>query len=169
MGHARNEAGLKIDAHWAVIPDAIVAVENAGKDEAVRHRTLADYNKPDKFYATAIRPPPFQRNDFELKHVYDTLLGQYPFHSLPQGNHMECLERFEDLASSIMLNGVTGPDKNDGFHDVRANYNYTQATLVGNSGLMTALVASSRGGGGLDRNGLFSAITPLSLSPDPET
>lgn len=107
MGHARNEAGLKIDAHWAVIPDEIVAVENAGKDEAVRHRTLADYNKTDKFYATAIRPPPFQRNDFELKPMYYTLVGHYPFHGLPHGHHMERLERFEDLASSIMLNGVS--------------------------------------------------------------
>ncbi|VVB14828.1 unnamed protein product [Arabis nemorensis] len=30
---------------------------------------------------------------------------------------------------------VAGPDKHDGFHDVRTNYNYTEPTLAGNAGL----------------------------------
>ncbi|VVA14382.1 PREDICTED: endoglucanase [Prunus dulcis] len=31
---------------------------------------------------------------------------------------------------------VAGPDKHDGFHDVRGNYNYTEPTLVGNAGFV---------------------------------
>ncbi|KAF2558186.1 hypothetical protein F2Q68_00015911 [Brassica cretica] len=106
---------------------------------------------------------------------------KYPKHvhhrgaSIPKNKKVTCeggwkwKESSNENPNTIEGAMVAGPDKNDGFHDLRANYNYTQATLVGNSGLVAALVASSRGGGGLDRNGLFSAITPLSLSPDPET
>ncbi|XP_024014245.1 uncharacterized protein LOC112088190 [Eutrema salsugineum] len=41
-----------------------------------RGRTLGDYNRPEQFYAnrSAIRAPVFQRNDFELKPVYYTLV-----------------------------------------------------------------------------------------------
>ncbi|KAH0926286.1 hypothetical protein HID58_018542 [Brassica napus] len=109
---------------------------------------------------------------------------KYPKHvhhrgaSIPKNKKVTCeggwkwKESSNENPNTIEGAMVAGPDKNDGFHDVRANYNYTQATLVGNSGLVAALVASSRGGGGLDRNGIFAAITPLSLaqpSPDPET
>ncbi|KAL5063649.1 hypothetical protein RYX36_025386, partial [Vicia faba] len=38
---------------------------------------------------------------------------------------------------------VAGPDRHDGFHDVRSNYNYTEPTLAGNAGLVAALVALS--------------------------
>ncbi|MCL7044397.1 hypothetical protein MKW94_003166 [Papaver nudicaule] len=38
---------------------------------------------------------------------------------------------------------VGGPDKYDGFRDVRTNYNYTEPTLAGNAGLVAALVALS--------------------------
>ncbi|KAL6278266.1 hypothetical protein ACE6H2_021867 [Prunus campanulata] len=38
---------------------------------------------------------------------------------------------------------VAGPDKRDAFHDVCRNYNYTEPTLVGNAGLVAALVALS--------------------------
>ncbi|OAY78474.1 Endoglucanase 21, partial [Ananas comosus] len=34
---------------------------------------------------------------------------------------------------------VAGPDRHDGFRDVRTNYNYTEPTLAGNAGLVAAL------------------------------
>ncbi|PQM41760.1 endoglucanase 9-like [Prunus yedoensis var. nudiflora] len=62
---------------------------------------------------------------------------------------------------------VAGPDKHDGFHDVRANYNYTEPTLVGNAGLVAALVAGDRTTDGIDKNTMFSAIPPMFPTPPP--
>ncbi|PQQ00998.1 hypothetical protein Pyn_33394 [Prunus yedoensis var. nudiflora] len=64
---------------------------------------------------------------------------------------------------------VAGPDKHDSFHDVRANYNYTEPTLVGNAGLVAALVALSgdRTTDGIDKNTMFSAIPPMFPTPPP--
>jgi hypothetical protein len=65
---------------------------------------------------------------------------------------------------------VAGPDKHDGFRDVRMNYNYTEPTLAGNAGLVAALVAlsgdedSSRV---IDKNTIFSAVPPLFPTPPP--
>ncbi|KAF2309967.1 hypothetical protein GH714_005818 [Hevea brasiliensis] len=57
---------------------------------------------------------------------------------------------------------VAGPDKRDGFHDVRTNYNYTEPTLAGNAGLVAALVALSGGKTiGIDKNTIFSAVPPM--------
>ncbi|XP_010433798.1 PREDICTED: endoglucanase 21-like [Camelina sativa] len=58
---------------------------------------------------------------------------------------------------------VAGPDKHDGFHDVRTNYNYTEPTLSGNAGLVAALVALSgeEAVGDIDKNTMFSAVPPL--------
>ncbi|XP_031478965.1 endoglucanase 12-like [Nymphaea colorata] len=57
---------------------------------------------------------------------------------------------------------VGGPDRFDGFDDVRSNYNYTEPTLAGNAGLVAALAAlSGSTAGGVDRNNIFSAVTPL--------
>ncbi|KAK1314502.1 Endoglucanase 12 [Acorus calamus] len=57
---------------------------------------------------------------------------------------------------------VGGPDRLDGFSDVRTNYNYTEPTLAGNAGLVAALVSlTGSGGGGIDRNTIFSAVPPL--------
>ncbi|KAH7666145.1 Glycoside hydrolase family 9 protein [Dioscorea alata] len=62
---------------------------------------------------------------------------------------------------------VAGPDKHDGFHDVRMNYNYTEPTLAGNAGLVAALVALSGGNTGIDKNTIFSAVPPLFPTPPP--
>ncbi|ESQ54907.1 hypothetical protein EUTSA_v10024681mg [Eutrema salsugineum] len=64
---------------------------------------------------------------------------------------------------------VAGPNKYDGFHDVRANYNYTEPTLAGNAGLVAALVALSGGKtvGGIDKNTIFSAVPPLNPPTPP--
>ncbi|PKU84524.1 Endoglucanase 10 [Dendrobium catenatum] len=58
---------------------------------------------------------------------------------------------------------VGGPDKFDGFSDVRTNYNYTEPTMAGNAGLVAALISlTSTGGGlGIDKNSIFSALPPL--------
>ncbi|OAY71183.1 Endoglucanase 12 [Ananas comosus] len=57
---------------------------------------------------------------------------------------------------------VAGPDKSDGFSDVRTNYQCTEPTLAGNAGLVAALVSlTSSGGGGIDKNTIFSAVPPL--------
>ncbi|CAH2078068.1 unnamed protein product [Thlaspi arvense] len=66
----------------------------------------------------------------------------------------------EENPNEIIGAMVAGPDKHDGFHDVRSNYNYTEPTLSGNAGLVAALVALS-GGKTIDKNTIFSAIPPL--------
>ncbi|KAJ8615959.1 hypothetical protein MRB53_035331 [Persea americana] len=53
---------------------------------------------------------------------------------------------------------VAGPDQFDGFRDVRRIYNYTEPTLAGNAGLVAALVSLTGGGGGVDKNTIFSAV-----------
>ncbi|KAG5249534.1 Cel9A [Salix suchowensis] len=54
---------------------------------------------------------------------------------------------------------VAGPDRHDGFHDVRTNYNYTEPTIAGNAGLVAALVAlSGEKTTGIDKNTIFSAV-----------
>ncbi|KAG0496088.1 hypothetical protein HPP92_000661 [Vanilla planifolia] len=62
---------------------------------------------------------------------------------------------------------VAGPDRHDGFHDVRTNYNYTEPTLAGNAGLVAVLVALSGEGSGVDKNSIFSAVPPLFPAPPP--
>ncbi|XP_072975350.1 endoglucanase 9 [Typha angustifolia] len=62
---------------------------------------------------------------------------------------------------------VAGPDRHDGFRDVRTNYNYTEPTLAGNAGLVAALVALSGEGRGVDKNTMFSAVPPMFPSPPP--
>ncbi|OIW13893.1 hypothetical protein TanjilG_31782 [Lupinus angustifolius] len=57
---------------------------------------------------------------------------------------------------------VAGPDKHDGFHDVRSNYNYAEPTLAGNAGLVASLVALSGDKGmKIDKNTIFSAVPPM--------
>ncbi|KAJ9536557.1 hypothetical protein OSB04_un000256 [Centaurea solstitialis] len=64
---------------------------------------------------------------------------------------------------------VAGPDRRDGFHDVRSNYNYTEPTLAGNAGLVAALVALSgdRTTTKIDKNTIFSAVPPMFPTPPP--
>ncbi|XP_024016195.1 uncharacterized protein LOC112089678 [Eutrema salsugineum] len=47
------------------------------------------------------------RNDFELKPVYYTLVGQHPFHGLSHEHPMDHIERFEEFVTSIKYNGVS--------------------------------------------------------------
>ena len=93
-----NAAGQRIDAQGTVIlePDIDATGIAQHVDEAARPRTLADYNRPDQFYAnrSAIRPPTIQRGDFELRPQYYTLVGQTPYCGLSQEHPMDHLERF---------------------------------------------------------------------------
>ncbi|CAN6827973.1 unnamed protein product [Brassica oleracea] len=47
---------------------------------------LADYNHPDEYYTnrSAIRLPEIQKQNFELKHQYYTLMSQIPYSGLLQ-------------------------------------------------------------------------------------
>ncbi|RCV34344.1 hypothetical protein SEVIR_7G161100v4 [Setaria viridis] len=61
---------------------------------------------------------------------------------------------------------VGGPDKNDGFKDSRNSYGQNEPTLVGNAGLVAALVAITNSGRGVgvtavDKNTMFSAVPPM--------
>ncbi|MFS7895924.1 putative cellulase [Helianthus anomalus] len=63
---------------------------------------------------------------------------------------------------------VAGPDRHDGFHDVRTNYNYTEPTLAGNAGLVAALVAlSGDRTTKIDQKTIFSAVPPMYPNPPP--
>ncbi|XP_068669071.1 endoglucanase 9-like [Aristolochia californica] len=62
---------------------------------------------------------------------------------------------------------VAGPDRHDGFRDIRTNYNYTEPTLAGNAGLVAALVSLSGEKPGIDKNTIFSAIPPMFPTPPP--
>ncbi|KFK22159.1 hypothetical protein AALP_AAs43032U000600 [Arabis alpina] len=75
----------------------------------VNQRTLGDYYRPEQHYANmaAIRPPRFQRRDFELKPAYFSLVAQHQFHGHQSEHPMDHLEMFEDFASSIKANDVS--------------------------------------------------------------
>ncbi|XP_039818646.1 endoglucanase 12-like [Panicum virgatum] len=61
---------------------------------------------------------------------------------------------------------VGGPDRHDRFNDSRMAFGQTEPTLVGNAGLVAALVAVTSSGrgvgaGAVDRNSMFSAVPPM--------
>jgi endoglucanase len=60
---------------------------------------------------------------------------------------------------------VGGPDRNDNFQDSRKNHAQSEPTMVGNAGLVAALVAITNSGRGVgvtavDKNTMFSAVPP---------
>ncbi|XP_010528623.1 PREDICTED: endoglucanase 7 [Tarenaya hassleriana] len=57
---------------------------------------------------------------------------------------------------------VGGPNSFDQFHDLRHNYNASEPTLAGNSGLVAALVSLTNSEShGIDKNTIFNAVPPL--------
>lgn len=108
--------------------------------------------------------------------------SKYPKHvhhrgaSIPKdGNKYSCTGgwkwRDAKTANPNTITGamVGGPDRFDGFNDVRTSYNYTEPTMAGNAGLVAALVSlTGSGGGGVDKNTIFSRVPPLyPTSPPP--
>nr|VDD10981.1 unnamed protein product [Brassica oleracea] len=57
-GHLRNTAGQRIDAQGAAIPepDATTTGTTLPVDGAAQPRTLADYNRPDRYYTNRSDP-----------------------------------------------------------------------------------------------------------------
>eukprot|EP00262_Sarcandra_glabra_P014820 TRINITY_DN441_c0_g6_i1.p1 TRINITY_DN441_c0_g6~~TRINITY_DN441_c0_g6_i1.p1 ORF type:complete len:617 (+),score=69.75 TRINITY_DN441_c0_g6_i1:199-2049(+) len=76
-------------------------------------------------------------------------------------------DRTEPNPNTLVGAMVAGPDKHDGFRDIRTNYNYTEPTLAGNAGLVAALVSLSGEKPGIDKNTIFSAIPPMFPTPPP--
>ena len=90
------------------------------------------------------------------------------------GRHYLCIEGRKWLhngkknPNNITGAMVAGPDHGDGFSDVRTNMNYTEPTLAGNAGLVAALVSlTSSGGGVIDKNTIFSSVSPLNIDDHP--
>jgi len=117
-GQAYNEEGQKIDEQGNLIPEIADGVDLhqlgvARHQEEIkadgRRMTLGDYNRPDLFYSnrSAIRPPTFERSDFEINPALYTLVSMHPFHGLSQEHPMDHIERFEDLVLSIKAEGVS--------------------------------------------------------------
>ncbi|CAN6906279.1 unnamed protein product, partial [Brassica oleracea] len=91
-GHLCNATGQKLDAQGNVIPDTDATGAAHPVEEAARPRALADYNRPDEYYAniSAIRLPEIQMENFELKPQYYTLVNhssqfQKPFRNNSRG------------------------------------------------------------------------------------
>ena len=88
----RNAAGHRLDDQRAVIFDQYGEAPAVAQavDEPARPRTLVDYNRPYQYYAniSAIHPPAIQRNDFELKPKYFTLMAQTPYYGLSREHPM---------------------------------------------------------------------------------
>ena len=97
-GHLRNAACQRLDAQGSAIHESDIYATGTTLpvDEVARPRTLADYNRPDQFYTnrSAIRPSTIQRENFELKPQYYTLVGQTPYYGLSHEHPMDHLERF---------------------------------------------------------------------------
>ncbi|KAF2540870.1 hypothetical protein F2Q68_00032414 [Brassica cretica] len=76
-GHLRNATGQKLEAQGNVIPDTDATGAAQPVEEAVQPRTLADYNRPDEYYTniSAIQLPEIQKQNFELKPQYNTLVS----------------------------------------------------------------------------------------------
>lgn len=95
--------------------------------------------------------------------------------SFPEdGQRYSCEEgwkwRSRDYPNPHVLEGgmVGGPNIKDLFNDTRSNSNQNEPTLVGNAGLVGALIALSEASDeGIDPISIFSAIPSFSSSPPP--
>ena len=68
---------------------------------------LEEFDLPPTFVHTAIRRPPIQANNFELKSVTLQMLQNILFHSLPNENPNMHLTNFLEVYDTIKYNGVT--------------------------------------------------------------
>ena len=88
---------------------------NNGRNQAPRpfiqpddpYMLLEDFALPPTVVQTAIRRPPIQANNFELKSVTLPMLQNILFHGLPHENPNMHLNKFLEVCDTIKYNGVT--------------------------------------------------------------
>ena len=88
---------------------------NHGRSQAPRpfiqpddpYRLLDEFVLPPTVVQTAIRRPPIQANNFELKSVTVKMLQNILFHGLPHENPNMHLTNFLEVCDTIKYNGVT--------------------------------------------------------------
>ena len=68
---------------------------------------LEEFALPPKVVQMAIRRPPIQANNFELKSVTLQMLQNILFHGLPNENPNMHLTNFIEVCDTVMYNGVT--------------------------------------------------------------
>ena len=68
---------------------------------------LKEFALPLTFVQSAIRRPPIQANNFELKIVTLQMLQNIQFHGLPSENLNTYLTKFIEVCDTVKYNGVT--------------------------------------------------------------
>ena len=68
---------------------------------------LEEFSLPPTVVQTAIRRPPIQANNFELKSVTLQMLENILFHGLPSENQNMHLTNFIEVCDTVKYNGVT--------------------------------------------------------------
>ena len=71
------------------------------------HMLLEEFALPPTFVQSAIRRPPIQANNFELKGVTLQILHNIQFHGLPSENPNAHLTTFIEVYDTVKYNGVT--------------------------------------------------------------
>ena len=71
------------------------------------HMLLEEFALPPTVVQSAIRQPPIQANNFELKGVTLKMLHNIQFHGLPSENLNAHLTSFIEVCDTIKYNGVT--------------------------------------------------------------
>ena len=68
---------------------------------------LEEFAFPPTIVRSAIRRPPIQLNNFELKEVNLQMLNNIQFHGLPSENPNAHLTSFIEVCDTVKYNGVT--------------------------------------------------------------
>ena len=71
------------------------------------HMLLEEFALPHTVVQSAIRPPPIQANNFELKGVTLQMLHNIQFHGLPRKNVNAHLTNFIEVSDTVKYNWVT--------------------------------------------------------------
>ena len=71
------------------------------------HMLLEEFSLPPTVVQSAIRQPPIQANNFELKGVTLQMLHNIQFHGLPSENPNAHLTSFIEVCDTVKYNGVT--------------------------------------------------------------
>ena len=71
------------------------------------HMLLEEFSLPPTIVQLAIRRPPIQANNFELKGVTLQMLNNIQFHGLPTENPNAHLTSFIEVYDTVKYNGVT--------------------------------------------------------------